>query len=97
MELIAGLNSINDGERVVLNNNYKLGTRLNVKFEVENNQTKCYYNNNLKYTWDGAFSGAYFKAGAYVQSSCKGKKQTAEELCTAYAEVEIFDVWVKHE
>jgi hypothetical protein len=89
--------SVNGGDRETLDDNYALGTRFNVKLVVSNNVTKCYYNGDLKYTYNGSFGGAYFKAGAYVQSSCKGKKQTPGELCSAYGEVEIYNVWVKHE
>nr|WP_199159181.1 polysaccharide lyase family 7 protein [Pedobacter sp. ASV2] len=89
--------SANGADRVVLDPNYLLGTRFTVKFVVSNNQTQCYYNDELKYTFDGSFNNAYFKAGAYVQSSCKGKKKTEGESCDAYGEVEIYNVWVKHE
>lgn len=89
--------SVNGGTRETLDDNYVLGTRFNVKLVVNNNVTKCYYNGDLKYTYNGSFSGAYFKAGAYVQSSCKGKKETPAELCSAYGEVEMYNVWVKHE
>jgi hypothetical protein len=89
--------SVNHGENKILDSNYKLGTRFNVKFVVSNNETKCYYNGDLKYTYAGSFSGAYFKAGAYVQSSNRGKKKTEGELATAYGAVEIFNTWVKHE
>lgn len=89
--------SVNKGDKVVLDEHYSLGTRFNVTFEVENDQTKCYYNGSLKYTYKGGFEGAYFKAGAYVQSSCKGDKKVEGESCEAYGEVEIFDVSVKHE
>lgn len=89
--------SVNKGDRVVLDDNYELGTRFNVMFEVYNNQTKCFYNGDLKYTFKGSFEGAYFKAGAYVQSSCKGNKKVEGESCNAYGEVEIYNVWVKHE
>ena len=89
--------SANGGARIVLDPNYVLGNRFTVKFVVENNQTQCYYNDKLMYTLDENFSNAYFKAGAYVQSSCKGNKKTEGESCDAYGEVEIYNVWVKHE
>jgi len=89
--------SVNGGPRTVLDENYVLGKRFTVKLVVENNKTQCFYNDELRYTYDGSFSGAYFKAGAYVQSSCKGKKKVEGESCSAYGEVEIYNVWVKHE
>jgi hypothetical protein len=89
--------SVNGGSRDVLDENYVLGTRFTVKLVVHNNETQCYYNNELKYTYKASFSGAYFKAGAYLQSSCQGDKKTEGESCNAYGEVEIYNVWVKHE
>ncbi len=82
----------------VLSNNYQLGTRFTVKFEVQNNQVKYYYNNALvPFTLETNVSGAYFKAGAYTQSACQGDKKVPDESCDAYGEVEIFDVKVTHE
>lgn len=81
----------------VLDLNYKLGTRFNVKLEVSDNVTKCFYNGELRYTYCKEFNNAFFKAGAYVQSSCKGRKKVEGESCDAYGEVEIYNVWVKHQ
>ncbi|MDQ0641281.1 hypothetical protein QF042_004846 [Pedobacter sp. W3I1] len=89
--------SANGADRVTLDANYILGTRFTVKFVVANNKTACYYNDELKYTFEGSYSNAYFKAGAYVQSSCKGNKKVEGESCDAYGEVEIFNLQVKHE
>ena len=89
--------SVNGGDRVTLDDNYVLGTRFSVEFVVTNDQTRCYYNDELKYTFNGHFTDAYFKAGAYVQSSCKGAKKVEGESCFAYGEVEIFNVWTKHQ
>ena len=66
-----------------------------MEFEVANNQVKCYYNGALKYTYNKSFSGAYFKAGAYVQSSCQGDKKVTGESCSAYGEVVIHDLKVQ--
>jgi len=89
--------SVNHGETATLDDNYTLGKRFTVKFVVNDDKTACYYNDQLKYVYNGTFSGAYFKAGAYVQSSNRGKKKTEGELSSAYGEVEIYNVWVKHE
>ncbi|WP_154647883.1 polysaccharide lyase family 7 protein [Pedobacter arcticus] len=80
-----------------LDNNYTLGKRFTVMFKVHNDQVECYYNDVLVYTYQVKFSGAYFKAGAYVQSSCQGNKKVTGESCDAYGEVEIYKLWVKHE
>jgi len=89
--------SVNGGARETLDDNYVLGTRFSVKMVVSNNKVKCYYNEVLKYTFDINFTGGYFKAGAYVQSSCQGAKKTEGESCNAFGAVEIYNVWVKHE
>ncbi len=86
----------NGADGTVLDNNYILGTRFKVKMVVSNNTVYSYYNDILKETYPITFTGAYFKAGAYVQSSCKGSKQVAGELCSAYGEVVIFKVTVTH-
>lgn len=81
----------------VLDDNYTLGKHFAVMFKVHDNQVDCYYNGDLMYAYHTIFSGAYFKAGAYVQSSCKGKKKVSGESCNAYGEMEIYKLWVKHE
>lgn len=93
-KLFVDLNG-NDGP--VLTNNYILGTTFDVSFVVENNKTKAYYNGKLVYTLKKSYRGAYFKAGMYTQSACAGRKEVKGESCDAYGEVEIFNVWTKHE
>lgn len=88
---------MDDESGPVLDDNYQLGTKFTVMFKVAEDQTECYYNGVLKFTYPKAFSNAYFKAGAYVQSSCQGKRKVEGESCEAYGEVEICKVWVKHE
>jgi hypothetical protein len=88
---------LNGNDGPTLTSSYALGQRFNVKLEVENNATTVYYNGTPKYTYPKQYSGAYFKAGAYVQSSCQGTKKVSGESCSAYGEVVIYDVWVQHE
>ncbi|MGB8192909.1 MAG: polysaccharide lyase family 7 protein [Chitinophagaceae bacterium] len=87
---------INGSDGPTLNSAYVLGTRFKVKFVVSGNQTKCYYNDVLKYTLSKSYSGAYFKAGAYTQSSCTGTPGSSES-CSAYGEVVIYNVTVTHQ
>lgn len=87
---------INGTDGPTLNSAYVLGTRFKVKFVVSGNQTKCYYNDVLKYTLSKSYSGAYFKAGAYTQSSCTGTPGSSES-CSAYGEVVIYNVTVTHQ
>ncbi len=88
---------LNGEDGPVLTPNYVLGDRFTVGFEVQDDRVDCFYNGALVYTHEQAFSGAYFKAGAYVQSSCQGDKQVPDEACDAYGEVTIFDLLVTHE
>lgn len=88
---------LNGDDGPTLTSTYILGTRFTVKLEVEDDATNVYYNGTLKYTYSKAFSGAYFKAGAYVQSSCQGTKKVSGEACSAYGEVVIYDVSVSHQ
>jgi hypothetical protein len=87
---------INGDDGPTLTSSYVLGTRFKVKFVVANNQTKCYYNDVLMYTYNHTYSGAYFKAGAYTQSSCTGTPGSSES-CSAYGEVVIYNVTVTHQ
>lgn len=89
-----------DGDNVVtLDKNYTLGKRFTVKFVVHNNKTDIYYNDSSTpiYTLNKAYTGAYFKAGAYTQSNCS--REANASLCTDqnYGEVIIYDVTVNHQ
>ncbi|RQO70008.1 polysaccharide lyase family 7 protein [Pedobacter sp. KBW06] len=86
-----------DEKGPVLEENYQLGTRFTVSFKVSKDQTDCYYNGQLRFSYPKAFRNAYFKAGAYVQSSCQGKRKVKGESCEAYGEVEIYKVSLNHE
>lgn len=87
---------INGDDGPTLTSNYVLGTRFKVKFVVSGNQTRCYYNDALIYTHNQSYSGAYFKAGAYTQSSCTGTPGSSES-CSAYGEVVIYNLTVTHQ
>ena len=76
--------------------NYSLGTRVRIRFEVSNNQTRAYFNGDLFHVHNQSFSGAYFKTGAYTQSACSGSKDVPGESCSSYGEVEIFDIDLIH-
>jgi hypothetical protein len=84
----------NGADGTTLTSNYVLGTRFKVKFVVSGGKVMSYYNGTLMETYTKSFSGAYFKAGAYVQSSCH---TVSGESCSAYGEVVIYNVTVTHQ
>ncbi len=79
------------GEDITLTDNYQLGTRFTVAFEVENNTTNFYYNGAYVGKMNGRYNGGYFKAGMYVQSTEATYKNNGE-----YGQVDIFDLKVCH-
>lgn len=87
-----------DGDNVhVLDENYTLGKRFTVTFEVKNGQTSIYYNGSSEpaYTFNKSYSGAYFKAGAYTQSNCS-REETSDCNSDNYGEVIIYSLDVNH-
>jgi len=86
----------NDG--VTIDANYVLGTRFVFKIVATGGQFKSYYNGTLVETYTRAMSAGYFKAGAYVQASCKsGGNPGPSESCSTYGEVVIYNVTVTHQ
>lgn len=72
---------------------YQPGRVFTIKFEVQNNKTKVYFNKTLKYTLSRSFSSAYFKAGVYTQSSCY---KFPQENCNSYGESVLYDLKTCH-
>lgn len=97
---------INGDDGPILTNNYALGTRFTVKFEVSNGQTRIYYNGttvnntgtNTPFALIQDYEGAYFKAGAYTQSKCI-QDEGEETNCSAnnFGEVIIYGLTVTHQ
>jgi len=77
----------------LVTDNYQLGTPFEAKFVVSNGKIKAYYNGRLQSTLSKAFSGAYFKAGAYTQANCDNSSP-----CSAanYGEVNIYNISATH-
>lgn len=91
---------INGNDGPTLNSNYVLGTRFTVTFQVQNNQTKIYYNGSSTpaYTLNQSYSDAFFKAGMYVQSNCTTESEYGKVCGTNnYGESIIYSVNVIHE
>jgi hypothetical protein len=59
-----------DSKARLVTDNYKLGTKVDMKWVVSGGVTKAYINGSLQLTFNRAYDGAYFKAGAYPQASC---------------------------
>jgi hypothetical protein len=76
-----------DGKKeVLLNDNYKLGTRFRVKIQSTGGQVKVWYNGKLSADLPIASSSSYFKAGAYVNSNSeKGESASAEGQVVIYS------------
>ena len=78
----------------LVTDSYTLGTVFTVKFEVSGGVIKYYYNGQLlPYTQSKSFSGAYFKAGNYLQSN---PSTAPSESTSAFSEVEVYSVTVTH-
>lgn len=81
-----------------ITSNYVLGTRFTFKIVATDGKFYSYYNGKLVETYARNMNSGYFKAGVYVQSSCKsGGKPGPTESCSAYGEVVIYNVTVSHE
>jgi len=72
---------------------YVLGTPFEAKYVVSGGVIRAYYNGQLVATINKAFSGAYFKAGAYTQANCGNSSP-----CTSanYGEVLVYALKVTH-
>ncbi|MGW0520858.1 chondroitinase-B domain-containing protein [Crossiella sp. NPDC003009] len=78
----------------LITGDYQLGTRFQAKFVVSGGQIKAYYNGELKATLAKAFTGGYFKAGAYTQANCENSAPCADGN---FGEVKIYGLTVSHD
>ena len=76
---------------VILDQNYKLGTKFTVKIEAHDGHIKVWYDAELKMDWEYSKDGCYFKAGCYTQSNTS-KGDDPE----SYGEVLIYSLKVEH-
>lgn len=88
--------SHNGREGKTLTTTYVLGTRFKLKWVVENDEIKSYYNDQLVETYPLAFPDSYFKAGCYTQSASWGKNDNHNAQATEYGEVTIYKLEVSH-
>lgn len=87
----------NGKKGTVLTDKYVLGTRFKIRWVVENDQIKSYYNGVLVETYPLAFPDSYFKAGCYTQSASWGKNNNHQADAAEYGEVVIYGLSVWHE
>lgn len=88
-----------DGDNeYTLDSNYTLGKRFNIRFVVNDDKTKVYYNGGSEpvYSLDKSYNKAYFKAGAYTQSNCS---KEGSDRCndSNYGEVVIYSLNVSYQ
>lgn len=81
----------------MMTDKYVLGTRFKIKFVVENDEIKSYYNGDLIETYPLAFPDSYFKAGCYTQSASFGKNNNHNAEATEFGDVVIYGLKVIHE
>ena len=76
-----------DGKKeVLLNDNYRLGTRFRVKIQSAGGQVKVWYNGKLSADLPIGSTSSYFKAGAYVNSNAeKGESSSAQGQVVIYS------------
>lgn len=101
------VNADGDSNDVLLTSNYTLGSRFKVGFKVQNGETRFTYNgqkvmkNGQEAVLKKSYTGAYFKAGSYVQASCTyASSGYVKEDCSSsipYAEVVLYGVTVCHD
>ncbi|HTK64711.1 MAG TPA: polysaccharide lyase family 7 protein [Pseudonocardia sp.] len=72
---------------------YVLGTPFEAKYVVSGGVIRAFYNGQLVATINKAFSGAYFKAGAYTQANCGNASPCSS---SNYGEVLVYALKVTH-
>ncbi|GAB2840803.1 polysaccharide lyase family 7 protein [Lentzea nigeriaca] len=77
----------------LIDDDYRLGTRFQAKFEVSDGRIRAYYNDRLVDTITTSFTGGYFKAGAYTQANC-GNSAPCD--ASNFGQVTIYKLTVTH-
>ncbi len=92
------LGSLPRTKKRLIDGNYTLGKRFTIEFVSAQGKTDMYYNGALVATMVQNITGAYFKAGAYLQASCTYAADgwAKERNCDNYAEVQITALQVCH-
>ncbi|PRX98081.1 F5/8 type C domain-containing protein [Allonocardiopsis opalescens] len=80
-----------DSNHQLVTDDFRLNTRFQVRFVVEDGTIHAYYNGEEVATLDADFTTGYFKAGAYTQANCGNSDPCDEDN---YGEVIIHDVTI---
>lgn len=86
------------GSEVVttIQSSYTLGQVIDWKLECIGGTIKVYLGGVVKYTGSGAYTGCYFKAGLYLQSSVNNVNNTEGGDTSQYGEIELYDFMTWH-
>jgi poly(beta-D-mannuronate) lyase len=79
-----------EGDDVMLDRRYRLGTAFTLRLEAGHGRVKAWYEGEQKMDWPISRSGCYFKAGCYTQSNEARGDDPAD-----YGEVEVYELTVK--
>lgn len=71
-------------EEVMLDSDYQLGDKFNLRIEAGKGRIKVWYNEQKKMDWKVSKKGCYFKVGCYTQSNMDKEKQKG-----SYGKVEL--------
>jgi hypothetical protein len=78
----------------LVDDNFKLGTKVRLKYEIKSGQFSFYYNGTKLSHTDRHTGQAYFKVGNYLQSN---PSSAPGESTSEYSEVELTSVKVSHQ
>lgn len=79
-----------------IQSSYTVGDVIDWKIENINGTIKVYLGGVVKYTGNGKYTGCYFKAGLYLQSSVNNVNDTEGGDTSEYAELELKDFMTWH-
>jgi hypothetical protein len=77
----------------LITDQYKLGTRFEVTYDVSGGKIRVFYNGALQTTISDRFRNAYFKTGAYTQANCTNSPRCAADN---YGETAVYNVTTFH-
>lgn len=90
-------------DRVIgeLDDDYRLGTVFNLRFDAHEGRIRVYYNNDLKVDYEKTCESCYFKAGCYLQANPRsGNGEDGEDGPDVsgldFGEVRVRDLVVRH-